>query len=436
MGEVLAPLFQNAWGTVTKLWLMFWPFIAFAFLFFLFKSTWMWYRQAKMKKEISWVLLELKIPREIKKSAQAMEQVLTAMHTLRNSPGNLREWYWDGEVTRWFSFEIVSLGGEVHFYVRTYTKLKTLVEAAFFSYYPDVEIVETNDYVDKFPANLIEMKEQGYELWGTELLLERSAMYPIRTYKDYEAPEEERQFDPVSVFLEVLGKLKPEEIVGIQILAAPAEKDWQHEFEHDLEKLKEPKTKKEIKHGAEGAMEVARLIARSPGETDVLEVVERNLSKPAFEVVIRFIYFSPFPIFSDSYARRGIVGAFNQYAASDLNRFVQNMPISTRTGMWNKPYVFPKLRNEYKKQRLLYMYKNRYMPPKTWMGRFISSYVFNWNFASHKFKMNTESLATIFHPPTSVVLIAPHIKRVESRKAGPPAGLPIYGEDQSLDRFQ
>jgi hypothetical protein len=437
MSDFLSPLFQNAWSYIQSLWDIFWPFIAFAFLFFLFKSTWLWWLQSKFKKEIKWVLLELRIPREIKKSPQAMEQVLATMHTLRNRPTDLQEWYWIGEVTRWYSLEMVSFGGEIHFFVRTYFKQKGLVEAAFFSYYNDVEVVEVEDYVDKFPANLREMEGQGYDLWGTEMLLERKALYPIRTYKDFEAIEEERQFDPVSVFLEVLGKLRLEEIVGIQILIAPADKDWDEEFDHDLEKMKEPKMKKMDTHGASTDMETfSKLIARSPGETDVLEAVERNLSKPAFDTLVRFIYLSPKTIFYDSFARRGLVGSFNQYAAQDLNRFAQNYPMSTRTRMWNSPYIFPRRRNDYRKQRLLYMYRNRYIPPKTWMGRLISSYIFNWNFASRRFKMNTECIATIFHPPTSVVLTAPHIKRVESRKAGPPAGLPIYGEDQSLEQFQ
>ncbi len=298
MSEFIAPLFRNAWSYIEQLWDVFWPFIAFAFLFFLFKSTWLWWRQSKMKKEIKWILLELRIPREIAKSPQAMEQVLTAMHALRNAPGDLREWYWDGEVTRWFSLEMVSIGGQVHFYVRVYFKQKGLVEAAFFSYYNDVEVVEVEDYVDKFPANLREMESQGYDLWGTEMLLDKPELYPIRTYKDFEAIEEEKQFDPVSVFLEVLGKLKSEELVGIQILIAPADKDWHEHFDHELEKMKEPKMKKIDTHGAGTDAETfSKLIARSPGETDVLEVVERNLSKPAFETVIRFIYLSPRPFF-------------------------------------------------------------------------------------------------------------------------------------------
>jgi len=408
-------------------------------LYPLFKSTWMFYRQSKFKKEEQkWILVEMKIPRETKRSPQAMEQVLMGIYNIANFPGTLQEWYWVGEVSRWYSLEIVSFGGETHFYMRLYYKQRRLVEAAFFSHYPDLEFEEVPDYVDRLPANIKEMYDQGYELWGSEMLLAKDAMYPIRSYKDFEVNEEERQLDPMSLFLEVLSKLKSEEFVGIQFLIQPADRDWEHHYEHQLEKLKEPKVKKEEGHGSvdDPLKSFGRFISRSPGETDVLEAVERNLSKPAFKTIIRFIYLSPKTIFYDSFARRGITGAFNQYAASDLNSFRQNYTVGTRTEIWRFPYIFPKLRNQYRRQRLLYSYKNRYLPAKTWMGRFITSYLLNWNFSSKQVTLNVESLATLYHPPTFAVMTAPHVKRVESRKAGPPAGLPIYGEEGSIERFQ
>ena len=49
--------------------------------------------------------------------------------------------------------------------------------------------------------------------------------------------------------------------------------------------------------------------------------------------------------------------------------------------------------------------------------------------------MNIECIATLFHIPTVIVLTAPHIKRNESKKAGPPAGIAIFGEDKELEEF-
>ena len=69
------------------------------------------------------------------------------------------------------------------------------------------------------------------------------------------------------------------------------------------------------------------------------------------------------------------------------------------------------------------------------MGKFLTSYILNWNIHSKTFELNTESLATLFHPPTRIVLTAPHMVRVESRKTGPPAGLAIFGDEEKIEKF-
>jgi hypothetical protein len=167
----------------------------------------------------------------------AMEQVLAAIHSLRNIPGNPQEKWMTGEVTLWYSLELVSIGGAIHFYVRSYRKQQPLIEAAFFAYYPDIEVVEVEDYVKQLPENVTELYESGYDLWGIELILNKDDAYPIKSYLDFEAPEEEKQFDPMSHFLEVLGKVKREETVAIQIVIAPAGAKWREEGERLIEEL-------------------------------------------------------------------------------------------------------------------------------------------------------------------------------------------------------
>jgi len=447
----MAELAQNIPYFILSIW-WFWLFLI---LVPLVESCWLAWRQKHFEHHNEWTILEIVIPREVSRSPLAMEQVLMSLHALRNSAGNFEEKYKDGEITRWFCLEMASFGGEIHFYVRFYRKQRPLVEAAFFSYYPDIELVEVDDYITRFPLNMQESYRQGYDLWGTELYTARPAAYPIKTYKDFESPDETKQFDPISTFIEVLSKVKKEELVGIQILIAPAEEEWHDEFEGLIQTIKESKSKKkhkdkistdvtfpggplpQLESSVHKVEEVkSSFIMRTPGETNVLEAVEENLSKKAFETIIRFIYLSPKSIFYDSFPRRGLVGAFNQYAATDLNSFKQNLRIGTRTLVWNPPYIFPKWRNEYKKQRMLFNYRGREMGADTFMGKLIDSYFFDWNFKSKKFLMTTQCIATLFHPPTLGVLTAPHMKRSEHRKAGPPSGLAIFGSEEDLEKFQ
>jgi hypothetical protein len=407
-----------------------WWILIFVILFPLFRSTWLFWRQEKFKQSITWTLLELRIPREVHQSPKAMEQVLFALHSLRNSPGNFREYYINGEVTKSFSLEIVSLGGEIHYYIRVDAKLRHAVEAAIFSYYPDIEVAEADDYVIRFPGDISEMETQDYDLWGTEMTLKKEGAYPIRSYHDFEAVTEEREFDPASSFLEVLSKLKKDEIAGIQIIVAPLGNDWKDKFKPLVDELRATKM---IKNDA-GEL-VKAFAMRSPGETDVIKAIENNLSKPAFDTLIRLIYLAPKASFFDSYARGGIMGAFNQYGSLDLNMFAGNKNTGSKAGGWAWPYIFPGTRTLYRKQRLLHDYRVRTTPIDTWMGRLFTSSVFNPNFYSQRFPLTTESLATIYHPPMAMVLTAPHVKRVESRKAGPPAGLAIYGDESDLEKY-
>jgi hypothetical protein len=434
-----------------------WWLWAFFILLELFKSTWLFWKNETWKhsREMQSILLEIRMPREIHQNIKAMDQVLTSIRYLRNAPSDLGEKWFDGEVTRYYSLELVSFGGEVHFYVRTYYKQKGLVEAAFLAYYPDLELVEVDDYVDKLPHNIKEMYARGYDIWGSEMVLGKEEAYPIKTYEHFESPEEEKQYDPLSAFVEVMSKLKKQEIVGVQFIISPLHDDWRDEFKDVVEELRIKKAEEEKLRtkadfsegkilpvlsvsGGEGDKErrvFESFVSRTPGETDVLKAVEANLSKPAFETLVRFFYLSPKELFYDSFPRRAVLGAFNQYAALDLNYFVMNWNISTRLKFWSWPHAFSDLRVEYRKQRMIFNYRHRELPHETFMGKLLSSYIFNSNFASKSIKLSTTSLATIFHPPTTAVLTAPHIVRVESRKAGPPAGLAIYGEEKELDKY-
>jgi hypothetical protein len=70
-----------------------------------------------------------------------------------------------------------------------------------------------------------------------------------------------------------------------------------------------------------------------------------------------------------------------------------------------------------------------------WMGKKLADHIFNW-WGSRTDILSSESLATLYHPPTTLVVTAPHTQRVESRKMGAPAGLPIYADESILDKFK
>lgn len=403
-----------------------WIFLLFP-LFWLFWQTWLYYRQQLFQAAIKWKMYELRFPLEIERSPAAMEQVLRVVHAQMNAPGNFQERWIDGEITRPMACEIVSFGGELHFYMRIYAKLGGILKAAMYSYYPDVEMEEVDDYMEKLPQNLREMYDQGMDMFGSELLLNKSPAFPIKTYEYFEHPDDKRFLDPLSSFIEMLGAIGTEDFVGLQYLIAPIGSKWVTEEED---------TVKELKEKASSSSDPTKLLFPSPGERDLLQLVEKNLSKPAFEVVCRMLYVGPKSTFFPDFARKGLLGAFQQFQMNNLNSFRHNAKVWSRAQVWDPPFVIVDQRVEMRKQRNLWNYLNRETPIETWMGKLISSYWLNLDFSRETFIMNVEGIASLFHPPTNVVLTAPFLKRIEAKRAGPPAGLAIFGEESELESFQ
>ena len=385
------------------------------------------------------VFLEMRIPRETLRSPRSMDQFFQAVAGLRNAEGDLGEKYLDGETTRWYTFEMVSFSGEIHFYIKLHRKQRMLIEASMFSNYPEVEIAEVEDYMRHLPHHVLELKQDNLNLWGSEMVLAKEPGYPLNTYMEFENMEEAHQVDPMAAFIENLGKARKGEFIGIQYCLAPLPLSWGKDYEYIVEELRTPKMAKGSKPKASldpNELVKAAMLQKSPGETDILKSVERNLSKPAFRVLIRFIYIAPKNIFYDSFARRAIRGSFNQFGSADLNSFNLNHGTSTRVRPWVFPFVFPNLRNRLRQQRILDSYIEREHEIHQWMGKLLTSHIFGWNFHSKAVIISSEGMASLFHPPMNLVTTAPHTQRIESKKQGAPAGLPIYADESVLDKYK
>jgi hypothetical protein len=411
---------QQAFLSLWWLWL-------FMVLVSLSYSLWMTYIQEHFRRSIPWTMFEMKVPMEVRKSPRAMEQVFMSVHGIRNSPSNLKEWYWEGEVVMWFSFEIVSHGGETHFYVRVPSKHGEIIRSAFYAHYSDVDLEEVKeDYIYRFPRTMKKVKELGYRIFGNKLVLEKPDAYPIRTYVDFEDNEEERQLDPIATILEFLNKLKPEESIWVQMIFRPADDSWRKKSELLVKKIRDEtgRTQVETKTGN------LVWVERTPGQLDTMKAIERCIAKPGFDTVIRYIYIAKKEVYDEGFGRRGILQSFNQYASESLNKFAHNVFVWTRISPWRYPFIFAKKRRNSREDRIWENYRRRHMHDERFMGRLLELKFFHWGLtpARDRVVLNVEEAGTIFHPPTNVVLTGPLIKRVEAKKTGPPAGLPIYGE--------
>ncbi|MBI2038954.1 MAG: hypothetical protein HYT22_01575 [Candidatus Niyogibacteria bacterium] len=427
--ETLGVVAWEFFGPVIRFFIGLWWIPVLIVVAVLTHDLFLFWRQSIFRKKIVWTLLEILIPREIRKSPKAMEQLLEQLASLRNSPSDWHEKYVKGEVTRPFSLEAVSFGGEIHFYIRAPAAQRNIVESFLYSNYKDIEVVEAADYVDRLPSETRELYSAGMDMFGMELKLKKDAAYPLRTYIVFESIEEEKALDPMSTLVEELSRIKKEEHLWVQLVIRPADTEWQKRGQAVVKELKE---KSISKAKVAGDIEGLATITRSPGETAMLEAIEKNLIKPGFDTIIRSMYFAPRASFNLQFAQRGVRSAFNQYAG--LNRFSYNLRVWTLVKWVMFPYIFIRRRAEARKQNMLHSYRTRAMPEERWIGRFLNSNLFFWNSRSKSvaFVLNTEALATIFHPPSFLVLTAPFIKQVEAKRLGPPAGLPIFGEGEEL----
>ncbi|MDQ5962211.1 MAG: hypothetical protein QG653_18 [Patescibacteria group bacterium] len=205
---------------------------------------WVFYLHRKFIDDFSksCILLEIRLPREIFKSPIATETALDAL-LQGGGVGTWHHRFWKGNLPSWFSLEIASLEGVIHFYVYTHKKFRQIIEANFYAQYPGIEIVEADDYTKRIRYNHLD-KNSIAKAWGasysttqkwpvkdleTGEVLQKGGkdyempaqFYPIKTYVDYgldKDPKEEFKIDPITPLLEFMGGIGKDEYVWYQIL--------------------------------------------------------------------------------------------------------------------------------------------------------------------------------------------------------------------------
>lgn len=382
-------------------------------IFYITFEQWMYSVLNKFAYENGRTTLRIKLPQEVLKSPEAMESVLTQMHTM-NTRDNLMQTYLDGKHPLVSSLELASIGGEVRFYANVPTKkVKNVLETQLYAQFPGIEVIEeTIDYTAEVVWN-----PDKYEMISFHFGKKDAEVLPIKTYIDIgldKQPKEELKFEPMSPMLEYLSQAKPHERVWIQFLLTPHDKfgfkegfltkqsNWQ-----DAAKTKINELMKRDGSG-NGTEETESRPVLTMSERDTISAIERNVSKYAYSVAIRGIYISE-------------NGKFNPEMISPMLRSFAQYDMIGRNGIgvrWRTDFNYHFLEDisgtrlvQAKKRELEY-YKARYY------------YFDDKKSGADKEKvMSTEELATMYHIPGSSV-ITPNLSRVESTKREAPSNLP------------
>ena len=367
-----------------------------------------------------------------------MEVVLDGLWQITYDPADWWEKWIEGKIVLSYSFEIVSIGGEPHFFIRTVEANRDSIEAAIYSQYPDVEISKADDYAKYIPQDI---PNKDWDLWGADYKLLKPNPYPIKTYLKFETekePLEEKRIDPLAALLESFAKIEQGEQFWVQIIAQPVRGDlevpWLKEGEKIRDELarrieKKPVQKPLIMEAADvliagevpGGMkeEKRELIPPemklTPGERDIISAVEQKMEKRGFETSIRFIYLAKKEVFFKPKLRLAL-GFFSAFVTQNLNAlYPHGQPFITKIAKtWFLPMNLLRPRRLYLRKRSIFRkYVKRFHPLFPRKSRWPINFI-----------LNTEELASIFHFPGQKVASAPFIKRIEAKKGEAPPGLP------------
>ncbi|MAZ56447.1 hypothetical protein CL653_01515 [bacterium] len=404
------------WTQMVAFTIAFSPVWITYFVFKLFYWKWMDQVGKNFSIQNGRTTLRIKLPEEVSKSPEAMEFVISQIHNTAN-PDNLMQTYLQGKRPLNFSLELVSIGGEVRFYVNLPTlKSKPAFEANMYAQYPGVEIIEESvDYTNEIPLNSNEWSWMSFHMGK-----KKDQEFPIKSFREFELdrmPKEEEKVDPITPMLEVMSSIAPDERIYVQFIINSFRKDsfkngqlvtkegpdWSEKVHELINEMmnRDPDTKAAKEGG--GAEEIARLTS---GERDAIHAMERNAEKYAYRTGIRWMYFHKKDKFNSDRINP-MIRVFSQWDIIGRNM----IGVKWRTDLHYKDLIPGSYRKieafkaqEFKEYKLrLYFPKEQGDYPKIFTA---------------------EELASIYHLPGKVAL-TPSLSRVGSTRGEAPSNLPI-----------
>lgn len=378
-------------------------------------KAWVWYVQSSFIFNRKPLLLEVKMPRDLVKSPRGMELAFAQLWIYSGETTYFHR-KWLGQVRPIFSFEIASFGGEVHFYIWLWANYRKVVESAIYAQYPEVEIVEAEDYAAKYVYD--PSKELVY---ATDYRYEpRNDAYPIKTYVEFELdkdPKEEFKVDPLAQIVERLSALGPTEQIWLQIVITmdmeqrrkPGGKFWELEGRYKgLAMAEVDNIRKSVIGDPDKPEDQWTRFSRVQMHrvNEQIRVIERNMSKHPYHVGMRGVFIS-------DPANFGPQGWNNMrwiWNPMGNPQYLNQM----RPRRWHTPFDYPyqdvwDLRWNLHARRFFDCYRRR--------AHFYAPFTLPDNL------MSTEVIATLWHP-ISTAIKSPGVERIPAKKAQPPPNLP------------
>jgi len=244
----------------------------------------LWKYRNREKRSLSYVLLQIAVPRENEIKIDAAEQMFASLYGLYN-----KKWWAFLQPQDHIAFEIVARREDIRFYVSVPKNLMDLVEKQIHGAYPGADIKEVEEYS-------IFSKEGKVAF--VPLVLKYSNYFPIRTYKDLPT-------DSLSSITSVLAKMQEGEGAVIQILIQPANDRWRMNGHSFISKIKKDEANPEK--------------ANFKVDQKTLESINQKVQKTGFNTVVRIVVTSATKEQAEMHLKN-ILASFDQFS-SDNNEF-------------------------------------------------------------------------------------------------------------------
>lgn len=306
--------------------------------------------------------LNIKIPSQNEIEIKAAEQMFSGLMGFRKSFFGR---HFTGQQR--ISFEIVSKGGTIGFYVVVPDDLISLVEKQINGAYPEAEI----DVIDP-----TEIWDRGTYTVVNEIKLAGPSYYPIKVYEDMGA-------DPLASLTNAMSKTKQNEVLAVQFVISPAGDGWRRAGGAFCGNIKSK--------AADGKSHV---------DSEIVKGVEKKISKAGFDVAIRIISVSGDKISAQAHLRN-LTSSFEQFTNVQYNKFKKR-----------RFFLILRLIDDFIYRRL--------------NVREFNIPFFDISLYRNCSLLNTEELATVFHLPSKEVK-TPGIVWLISRRASAPVNLPTSG---------
>lgn len=385
-------------------------------------KMWIILRRSYFIAEQEYMLLEIKLPQSLVKTPLAMEAVISGLH-LAPGEGNWYKLKVQGSVRPWWSLEIASIEGQVHFFIWTRTGFRRIIEAQIYAQYPGAQVVEVPDYTKQISARPAE-----WEIWGCDYVHTRDIdAYPIKTYVDYgldKVQKEPEQVDPLANLIEFMGSMGKGEQLWMQIIIRTHKGEKYHGKKNDKG---EAYTWADL--GREEVDNIRKLAQRkstytdpvtgkvvisegfpnpTKGQQETIAAIERNTAKLPFDVGVRAVYLAQ-PGKFNGITIAGLNGLFKQFNSETLNGLKWKRWM---TEFEDYPWEFNvEKRKNKKRKHLIDAYRRRQY--------FHEPYSF-----PDYMVMSTEELATLYHIPSHAVT-TPSLPRITSATGSAPSNLPL-----------